>query len=122
MRRGKPHHFWVAEIADARVFQYRVVGILCPAFTLVKAIGEALVLKVVSSGLLPFRVMMCKYRHQWHFATLSKTGRITGIDHRAARKNISQAVGVQSNGQFLPMHYIAAHGMPPVHRPPVDTA
>ncbi len=57
---------------DAGIFYYRVAAVFCPCFTIVKAVGNALVLKVISACMLTCRIVTGIDGYQWRFAIFTK--------------------------------------------------
>src|ERR1700754_570735 len=70
--------------------------------------------------LLPFRVMMRENGYQGYLTITAQSGTVGRVDDDTSRKNISETVGIKSDGLLLPMDQVVAGRMPPVHWPPND--
>src|SRR5687767_10361771 len=89
-----PKYFWVPEIPDTWVGYYRVAFVFRPRLTVIQAVRNALLLKIISARLFSFFIMMREDRYQRHFAILTKPGSVIHISNGTAGKYCSQAVGI----------------------------
>ena len=96
----------------------RIAGVLRPAAPFVVAVGDALILKIVSAGLFSDGVVVGEDRDERRSTVDAQPGGVFPVDYRATGKDVTQRIGIQGNGQVFPVYQIRAERMPPMHRPP----
>ena len=113
-----PDYFGIAEIANARVGDYGVALVFGPGTASVVAVRDGLVLKVVATSFFARHQVVGKHGNHRRLAIDTKSTGVFPVDDGAARKNVAEGVGIQSNGQIAPIHQILAHCVRPVHGTP----
>ena len=113
-----PRNFWVAEITNGRVWQYRIMFVLRPRAPFIHAVCDALCLKIIATRAFPFRIMIGVNRyHRWRLLG-AQAARVFPVNHRASAEDESQRIRIQGNGEMLPMDHVFTHSMAPMHRTP----
>ena len=108
----------INECFQIRILQIRISGVFGPASSFIQAISDTLVLELIASGFFQVMVVVCKDGHHGGILITSKSRAIVPIDYCTARKDSSQAVGVECNGQMFPMDKVGGNSMSPVQRSP----
>src|SRR5688572_5752092 len=86
-----PANLWIPKIGNAGVWHNRVAGVFGPGFSIIKTIGQTLILKRIG-GLFIFSLVVRKNSYERNLSIFSKARSIVDVRYCTAGKDRAEAV------------------------------